>query len=267
MGVNYHFHSLCSFDAEHSLVDMCAAAERFGVTELCLTDHCDLIDENGRINDSWDWKNIDAQIAQARERFRGKLNIRRGIELGQAILRPEAAERVLSEPGIDFVLGSMHNCRSGLDYYWIDFQTEQQCYELMEEYLQCLLELSRTDYFDSLAHLTYPLRYMRGRSGLKVDFRPYDDLVYEILKTLVHRGKALELNTSGYRNNSGEPLPPEYILGMYRGLGGDLITVGTDAHEPGHMNDGLEKGMALLEHCGFRYVTLYENRKPRQVPL
>ena len=65
----------------------------------------------------------------------------------------------------------------------------------------------------------------------------------------------------------GEPLPPEYMLRMYRELGGDLITVGSDAHKPGQMNDGLEQGMALLQRCGFRYVTLYQNRKPQQMKM
>lgn len=266
MLVNYHFHSLCSFDSEAPLTQMCAAAEKAGITELCLTDHCDLVDDRGNPWDEWRWENIDAQLSEARSRY-PHLNVRRGVELGQAISRPEAAEKVLLEPGIDFVLGSMHVSPGGLDYYWVNFTSEEQCYEMMEEYLQCLLEISRTDYYDSLAHLTYPLRYMRGRDGQNVSFRRYDDLVHEILKTLVERGKALELNTSGYRTNSGEPLPPEYMLRMYREMGGDLITIGTDAHEPKHMNDGLEQGMELLRRCGFRYITLYENRKPRQMPL
>ncbi len=264
--VNYHFHSICSFDAEYPLTAMCAEAEKQGISELCLTDHCDLVDDRGNDDDSWDWTEIDRQLEQAREKY-PHLNIRRGIELGQAISRPEAAEKVLAEPNIDFVLGSMHVSPGGLDYYWVNFETKKQCYEMMEEYLLCLLKLSKTDFYDSLAHLTYPLRYMRGRDGQAVDFRPYDDLVHEILKILVERGKALELNTSGYRNNSGEPLPPEYMLRMYRELGGDLITIGTDAHEPRHMADGLERGTELLRSCGFRYVTLYENRKPRQMPL
>lgn len=264
--VNYHFHSLCSFDSNAPLTSMCAAARRAGITHLCLTDHCDVVDENGNPNDDWSWKAVDRQIIEARAQF-PYLQIRRGVELGQAILRPEAAEKVLAEPGIDFVLGSMHNCRNGLDFYWIDVQDMGHCHELLEEYLECLLELSRSDWFDSLAHLTYPLRYMRACLGPKVDFRPFGDQVEEILKTLVHRGKALELNTSGYRNNYGEPLPSKRILEMYRGLGGELITLGTDAHVPEHMDGGLTAGLELLKECGFRYVTLYENRKPRQLPL
>ncbi len=263
MLVNYHFHSVCSFDAEYPLADMCRAAKETGVEILCLTDHCELIDEHGAPCDDYSWAAVDEQLALVREKF-PELTIRRGIELGQAVSRPNAAEKVLEEPGIDFVLGSMHVSPGGQDYYWIQYESRRHCYDLIEEYLNCLLALSRTDYLDSLAHLTYPLRYMRGRAGFDVDFTPYDDLVREILKNLVERGKALELNTSGYRNNNGEPMPPAYVLKMYRELGGDLITIGSDAHEPQHMASGLEQGMALLAQCGFRYVACYENRKPVQ---
>ena len=86
----------------------------------------------------------------------------------------------------------------------------------------------------------------------------------EILKTLVQRGKALELNTSGYLGPQKEPHPPEYILRRYRDLGGELITIGSDAHVPEHAAQGLEQGTELLRQCGFSYITQYKNRKPLQ---
>ena len=261
---NYHLHSRCSFDAEYPLTEMCRAAKQAGIYELCLTDHCDLVDEKGKPNDDFDWAAENRELLAARAAY-PELTIRKGVELGQAILRPQAAENILAEPDIDFVLGSMHDSPQGIDYYWMEYTSVAQCRKLIEEYLEALLELSRTDYFDSLAHMTYPLRYMRDRAGIAVDFRCCDDLVQEILKTLVERGKALEINTSGYQNPGHEPLPPEYIVKRYRELGGELITIGTDAHEPNNIAAGLEQGMALLRRCGFRYLTGYEKRKPSEL--
>ena len=266
MNVNYHFHCSCSFDSDAPLTEMCRAAEQAGLRRLCLTDHCDLLDEYGVPWDGWSWAAEDEALREAKGRFPG-LDLRRGVELGQAILRPDAARAVLSEPGIDFVLGSMHNAPSGQDYYWMKFTDRRQCLRLLEEYLTCLLKLSRTDFFDSLAHLTYPIRYMRFRDGVDVDFRPFDDLIREILMELIHRGKALEVNTSGYREGLGEPLPQAYMLRLYRSLGGELITIGTDAHQPCHIASGLDRGEALLEAIGFRYITLYRNRIPEQIKL
>ena len=195
MKVNYHFHSRVSFDAEYPLAEMCRAAREAGQRHLCVTDHCDLIDEYGKPDDSFDWSRVDEELRQARAMF-PDLEIRRGVELGQALLRPESAERVLREPGIDFVLGSMHNTPAGLDYYWTKFTDRRQCLEILEQYLNYLLQLSGTDFFDSLAHLTYPIRYMRFRDGVEVDFHPFDDLILEILRTLAERGKALGLNAA-----------------------------------------------------------------------
>lgn len=266
MLTNYHFHSSCSFDGEYPLTEMCRAAVKAGVTRLCLTDHCDLVDEYGKLWDEFSWADVNRQLEAAWREFPG-LELRRGIELGQAVLRPDAAERVLSEPDIDFVLGSMHNDPKLGDYYYLHIESKAQGQALLETYMESLQRLSETDYFDSLAHLTYPLRYMNARDGMGVSLEPLSDLIREILKTLVYRGKALELNTSGYRTNGGEPLPGEEILRWYRELGGELITIGTDAHAPEHMADGLERGMELLRKTGFRYLTLYNRRKPQQILL
>ncbi len=265
MLINDHLHSRCSFDASYPLTEMCRAAEAAGIRRLCLTDHCDLVDEYGKPDDSFDWNEEEAELEAARRAF-PQLDIRCGIELGQAILRPEAAGQVLSHPEIDFVLGSMHNSRlANRDFYWITCTSMAQCHALLEDYFQCLLALSQSDWMDALAHLTYPLRYLHPPEG-EVSLSPFDDLIHEILQTLVHRGKALELNSSGNRQ-TGSPLLPESILRKYRSHGGELITIGSDAHEPAHIASGLEQGMALLRHCGFRYITLYRNRQPQPIPL
>ena len=265
MVVNFHFHSVCSFDGEHSLAEMCRGAVSRGVTRLCLTDHCDLVDEFGEPCDEFSWGDVEQQLELTRAELPG-LDLRKGVELGQAILRPAAAEQVLARPGIDFVLGSMHNDPGLGDYYCIHPADRAEGQALLETYLQSLLALAKTDYFDSLAHLTYPLRYMNGREGLGVSIAPCSDLVREILRTLAERGKALELNTSGYRT-LGEPMPGETIFRWYRELGGELVTIGSDAHVPEHMAEGLERGMELLRQAGFRYLTLYKNRIPQQITL
>ena len=200
---------------------MCRGALGQGVVRLCLTDHCDLVDEFGVPCDEFSWEDVEQQLELARREFPG-LDLRKGVELGQAVLRPAAAERVLARPGIDFVLGSMHNDPKLGDYYCLHPADRAEGQRLLERYLQSLLALAKTDYFDSLAHLTYPLRYMNGREELGVSLAPYGDLVREILRTLAERGKALELNTSGYRT-LGEPMPGEGSFRWARSWGASLL--------------------------------------------
>lgn len=182
-----------------------------------------------------------SQLELARAEFPG-LDLRKGVELGQAILRPQAAKQILAEPGIDFVLGSMHNDPQLGDFYCLHPADRAEGQKLLETYFQSLLTLVKTDFFDSLAHLSYPLRYMNGREGLGVSVAPCADLVREILSTLTERGKALELNTSGYRT-LGEPMPGAELLRWYRELGGELITIGQATPMCRRsMQAGLERG-------------------------
>ena len=108
---------------------------------------------------------------------------------------------------------------------------------------------------------------MRVRDGVDVDLRPFDERVRELLGHVVARGRGIELNTSGYLNCGGEPMPPEYLLRLYRSLGGEIVTVGSDAHVPERMASYLAEGMELLRHVGFRYVTVFTGRKPEFIKL
>ena len=47
-----------------------------------------------------------------------------------------------------------------------------------------------------------------------------------------------------------------------RELGGDIITVGSDAHNVRAAGVGIREGFELLAGCGFRYVAVYRRHKP-----
>jgi histidinol-phosphatase (PHP family) len=68
----------------------------------------------------------------------------------------------------------------------------------------------------------------------------------------------MELNT--YRGRTLAEWAP--WLRMYRELGGEIVTVGSDAHRPNGMGQGIREAYELLTQCGFRYVCTYDRRKP-----
>lgn len=51
-------------------------------------------------------------------------------------------------------------------------------------------------------------------------YRKYSDVIDEIFKQLISRGKGIELNTAGLKYGLGHPHPTEDALGRYRELGG-----------------------------------------------
>ena len=101
---------------------------------------------------------------------------------------------------------------------------------------------------------------MRDRDGQDVSLAPYAGIIREILKAVIASGKAIELNTCKY--HPGSAADYEGILRAYHELGGELVTVGADAHSPENVARAFPEGHELLRQCGFRYFTTFDRMKP-----
>jgi histidinol-phosphatase (PHP family) len=84
---------------------------------------------------------------------------------------------------------------------------------------------------------------------------------------LIEHGKGLECNTGGLRYGLSQPNPSRRILKRYRELGGEIITIGSDAHTPDYLGYGFQECRRFLLRCGFRYYTVFHGRKPEFIPL
>ena len=130
---------------------------------------------------------------------------------------------------------------------------------VLADYFDDLLTVAKWGRFSVIGHLTLPIRYML-RSGLpKPDLSPYRDRIDALLICLAEKGCGLECNTS---KGTGLWLPDGDILRRYRELGGEIITLGSDAHTPEAVGGGIREAQELLRECGFRYVCTFRERKP-----
>ena len=265
--VDYHTHSCCSPDSTARLEDMAIAARRAGLEELCTTDHCDLQQEDGSTLVGWDWTPILSQYEKACRLcpwpdFRLLL----GLELGGAHTDPARARDLLAGAPLDFVIGSVHNlspAAGGLDFYFLEYPSEAFCRKVLDDYFASLLALAHLDTYDSLGHIIYPLRYMNGRAGHHITLEPWADELDTLLRTVIETGHSIEVNTHGGREiEEWRPL-----LARYRELGGEYVTLGSDAHRPNHVGKGIRQSMDLLCETGFRWLTLYRQRRPEQIKL
>ena len=48
----------------------------------------------------------------------------------------------------------------------------------------------------------------------------------------------------------------------YRELGGEIITIGSDAHFLEHVGAGVAECMDMMKEAGYKYFTYYIDRKP-----
>lgn len=264
--IDYHTHSRLSPDADHPLTELAGAAVRAGLSELCVTDHYDRLTLDGRWEEPYDWAPALEQYRQAAGQFAGRLTLRLGIEYGGAPFDPEYARAMLARPEVDFVIGSLHNLTAragGSDFYYVDYRSPADCYAALDDYFASMARLAPLPLYDSLGHIIYPLRYMTMRDGQPVSLDRYTEQLRAILRDAAETGHAVELNT--YNGRTVADWAP--VLRLYREVGGELVTVGSDAHVPGNVAQGVREAYDLLSALGFRYVTTYEKRQPRPLPL
>lgn len=266
-----HTHSKWSFDGCEETDDMCEQAIKLGINVLTITDHCEV---NGWENpDDSEFGDFSTLIPKSIEnmkksqiKYADKLKLLRGIELGQAVQDLKSADTALSLDDFDFVLASVHNVCNERDFYWLEY-TAEGAKKLLYTYFNEVLEVVQWNKFDSLAHLTYPLRYITGVHKIAIDINEYLPIIDEIFSTLIKNGKALEVNSSGLRQEIGLTMPNEFLLKRYYFLGGKLITVGSDAHKTADLGKGINEALHLLKDIGFDNYYYFEKHNAIAVPI
>ena len=264
-----HIHSYNS-DGQQTMEEVCLQAIEKSLTGLMFTDHAHLqyFEEYETV------KNIKAAIEEVRtvqEKFAGKLDILCGVELGEQQIEPERAKQILSLTDFDGVLGSIHWVQGnqwGKQYAKIIFDetiTEEEIDEYMILYYRDLYELAQVGDFDILAHLTCPLRYINSRYGRGIDAMLHQDEIAEILKVIIRRDIALEVNTPAVKRYNTIPEIP--ILEMYRDFGGKLLTMGSDSHRNNNVGANFPETKQILKDLGFETYYYYRNRTPVGVKL
>ena len=215
------------------------------------------------------YKAADEALKQALADKPADMRLFLGMELGEGNHDPARAAEIAASPELDFVLGSLHNLEKKTDFYEIHYESYEQCAQLMDEYADELVALSKLDFYDAMAHIGYTIRYMR-RDGFDVSFdlEHFGDKVEATLKNLIAGGRGLEINCSGYRTKRIlSPVPGVDILRLYKQLGGEIITVGSDAHRTNQAGKGLAEGLDTLRELGYKYYTVFEKRKPEFIKL
>ena len=260
---DYHTHSRISPDAAAPMADMAEAAITAGLEELCFTDHVEpIVWGTDQPREPYDWQALTEEFARARAAADGRITLRLGIELGDAPWNFAHTEKLIADaPEVDFVIGSVHMLSerfNGVDLYYFDPKDDDEARAGMADYLRQARRLAEWGRFNVLGHLTLPLRYLNENRGFHLTFDGFEREIEGILRTLIGKGCGIELNT----NRGHTPLPDEKWLRMYRDLGGEIITLGTDAHGPEYVGCAVRERQQLLKDCGFTRFCTFEKRHP-----
>ncbi len=258
-----HMHSRCSSDGCETVTALCRAALARGLAGVCITDHFDT-DPHDFGYGTYDFDRVLLEVEEARRLYGDRLAIRIGAEVCfQAEFTPRVAAFLRACP-LDFCLGSAHYVRR--EFVDEAYFTRRSPHEAYEGYLDMVEDVVRSGLFDALGHLDLAKRYGTPVCG-PFDPGPHWEHIERILRRLVQQGMALEVNTSGWRQAPGEPFPGERILRRYVELGGERVTIGSDAHRAADVGCDVARACGLARRVGLKHITRYRQREAETFPL
>lgn len=267
-----HVHTSFSTDSSTPMSAMVRQGIENGLHGITFTDHMDyhfpnkndyhFADQDDKALFTFDPELYLREIAQVRECFGDRIRICAGVELG---LKEDAAEQniLLSRDSrFDYMIGSIHLI-DDMDPYYAEYWEANEEKKGIEKYFLAMAENLKEEkiQINTLGHLDYIVRYAPSGNTC-YSYRMYSDLIDAILRRIIDRGISLEVNTAGYKNGGLMPNPNEDIIRRYRELGGELITFGSDAHEPARLSARFGDAEQIVRNAGFRYYTTFVQHKP-----
>ncbi len=263
---DFHVHSSFSGDCKHSMENMVKGALKIGAKSIAFTDHIDYEYGNPDINFVFDIKDYLKDITKIRNKHSHDLQILSGLEI---CMQPKVCEKnkiLVSDYNFDFIIMSTHVVK-GLDLHEGDFFENKKVLDAYEEYYNEILNnLDSFNNFDVVGHLNLIDRYSKYMNGT-ISLADYRDLLIQVLEKIISLGKGIEINTSGIRYGINSFLPNIEILKLYKHLGGEIITIGSDAHTPTDICSNYEDAKILLKDLGYKYISFFKERKSRFIKI
>lgn len=258
---DYHMHTAFSADSRADMDEMVQTAIQQGLKEICFTEHIDYDYPDDSIVFDLDYEAYTKKITEVQEKYRRDITVKKGVELG---IQPHLFDRydeLMSKTEWDFVICSMHTVENKSLHYGEIFEgrTLDQAFEVYyDEFTHCIQHFKE---YNILGHVDLIKRYSHSFVEEKTDNLFHDELA-KMFDIIIPEGKGIELNTSGVRYGLDHNLAAPDVLRLYHEMGGEVITVGSDAHRPSEIAFQFKESLALLKDIGFKYITTFENRKP-----
>ena len=266
---DYHIHTNNSHDSEAIMEEYILKAIDMELEELCITDHYEIYsDIIGSKGQTINMEKYYEEFCNMKNKYQDKINLKFGIEIG---LRPGLKDHIkelLNKYDFDFIIGSSHRVNkvsvgANAKKFFGDDDVNIGYSKYLEEVYENILMF---DEFDVYGHIDYIVRY--GDTEDKyLHYEKHKELIDKILKELIKRGKGIEVNTSGFKYGLGFPHPNYEILKKYKEFGGEILTVGSDAHSVKYLYSNFNEIEEKLREIGFKNITSFTKRKAKPISI
>lgn len=262
---DYHVHSNYSTDGISIPMEICKSAIKNGLREIAITDHFEPSIGNENYPE-YKAKDYRRDIEELKDIFKGKLKIKLGVELGQPHHFQKSTRDLIKSMNYDYIIGSAHKNYTGVDFSEVNY-SKLSLNEACKFYLIELIELADKGDFDCIGHIDLLKRYSTNHYKTRITLMSEKELLEDVLLRIISKGKGIEINTSGLRQQPKETMPGIDLLSFYKNLGGEILTIGSDAHHAIDVAKGLENAVENARIAGFRYLTLFNGRKPEFIKI
>ncbi len=255
-----HMHTPLCKHAKGMPTEYAARAEKVGLKGIVVTCHNPLpdgISASVRMGED-QWQEYQDLVAQTREEWAGKVDVRLGIEADWLPGIESYVEKQLASAPLNHVLGSVHpQIPEYRDIFWKDDAVQYH-----KDYFSNLVKVAQTGLYDTLSHPDL----VKNCYAARWDIDAMMDHICHCLDAIAKTGMAMELNTSGILKVIEEFNPAPAILKQMHERDIPCV-IGADAHCPERVGDGYIAALDLLDACGYENVSFFLNRKRQQVPI
>lgn len=258
---DYHLHTCYSFDSDEKMEDIVKKSIELGLKEIVFTDHLETLDPDVSIIKIIDYDKYTMEIEDLRKQYGEKINLMLGAEINlEPAIKDDINDYVNQYP-FDFIIGSLH-ASNYMDFAMPDFSDGKTQDEYYDNYFSWGINCVKKNFrYSVLGHFDYIIRY-GGYDNKNLNMDRHRDSISEILRTLISKGKGIEINTAGLRYNLGHVHPKKEILQLYKELGGEIVTIGSDAHSKENLALDFNIAYDLLKECGFDYYSRFQQMEP-----
>ncbi|MEK5276840.1 MULTISPECIES: histidinol-phosphatase HisJ [Paenibacillus] len=267
MHIDYHTHHERCGHAVGKLEEYVQRGIELGLQQLGLSDHLPLI----HVDPASYYPEMAMPMAELpryveecltlKERYRGVIDLRVGLEADYIEGYEEQIREILSPYPWDYLIGSVHFLGEWdiTDHRQVHGWEGRDALEVYRLYYDAVKKSALSGLYDIIGHMDVIKRFgygpqtPEGKTEVKA-------LELETLKVIADSGITMELNASGLTKPCAEMFPAEHLLQEALRLGIPL-TLGSDAHDPAKLGDGLQEARSMLWHTGFRELAVFEGRR------
>ncbi|TAH63090.1 MAG: histidinol-phosphatase HisJ family protein [Gottschalkiaceae bacterium] len=264
---DYHVHSSFSGDCKYSMEDMLKGALERNIKTLSFTDHIDYDYGKAQLDFVFDTDDYFKELKRLKSNYKGKIEILSGVELGMQPHLVRNINKKIKLDEFDFVIMSIHTVM-GHEMHEGELYKDRDLLDAYFLYYDEMLEvLENFNDFDVVGHINLIDRYIGHMNNQSVEFQEYRELLEKVFEKIISKEKGIEINASGFRYGIDSFHPSLEILSLYKKLGGEIITIGSDAHSPEYIGYKYEEAVQLLRELGFKYITTFKNRKKQFIKI